>query len=76
MGAETEIRDALTNLIFNAVDAMPEGRRVVARTKVIESPRGDGESARHVCVEVQDTGTGMDEETRRRCLEPFFYDQG
>jgi len=76
MGAETEIRDALTNLIFNAVDAMPEGGVLSLRTKVIESPRGDGESARHVCVEVQDTGTGMDEETRRRCLEPFFTTKG
>ena len=32
MGVESEIREALTNLIFNAVDAMPEGGRIALRT--------------------------------------------
>jgi signal transduction histidine kinase/ActR/RegA family two-component response regulator len=77
-GAEGEIRDALTNLIFNAVDAMPEGGTLTVRTRVGASEaRQDGrESATLVHLEVCDTGTGMDEETKRHCLEPFFTTKG
>ncbi len=75
MGSEVEIRDALTNLIFNAVDAMPEGGTLTVRTRVTASPR-HGAAERQVHVEVTDTGIGMDEETRRRCLEPFFTTKG
>ena len=73
MGAESEIRDALTNLIFNAVDAMPEGGTLTLRT--VAQP-GRGRAAAACSVEVADTGVGMDEETRRRCLEPFFTTKG
>jgi signal transduction histidine kinase len=77
MGAENEIRDALTNLIFNAVDAMPEGGTLGLRTGVVAPlQRPQDESAHHVCVEVSDTGIGMDEPTKRRCLEPFFTTKG
>ena len=73
MGIESEIREALTNLIFNAVDAMPEGGTLILRTRVF----GDvSEPLRQVTVEVSDTGIGMDEEARRRCLEPFFTTKG
>jgi signal transduction histidine kinase len=72
MGAEGEIRDALTNLIFNAVDAMPSGGALTVRTA---AKRAGGDS-QLVIVEVVDTGVGMDEETRRRCLEPFFTTKG
>ena len=67
MGAESEIREALTNLVFNAVDAMPEGGTLTLRT------RCEGE---HVVVEVADTGVGMDDATRRHCLDPFFTTKG
>jgi signal transduction histidine kinase/CheY-like chemotaxis protein len=67
MGSESEIREALTNLVFNAVDAMPEGGTLTVRTRV--APLG-------VVIEVADTGVGMDEETRRRCFEPFFTTKG
>jgi signal transduction histidine kinase/CheY-like chemotaxis protein len=70
-GIESELREALINLVFNAVDAMPEGGTLTLRTKT-----EDGPGARHVQVEVADTGVGMDEETRRRCLEPFFTTKG
>jgi signal transduction histidine kinase/HAMP domain-containing protein len=71
MGDEIELRDALTNLIFNAVDAMPEGGTLTLATSV-----RDGAGLPQVLVEVIDTGIGMDEETRRRCMEPFFTTKG
>jgi signal transduction histidine kinase/ActR/RegA family two-component response regulator len=67
MGAESEIREALTNLIFNAVDAMPEGGTLTLRTQ---------SASQSVELEIIDTGVGMDEDTRRRCLEPFFTTKG
>jgi signal transduction histidine kinase/CHASE3 domain sensor protein/ActR/RegA family two-component response regulator len=77
MGIETELRDALVNLIFNAVDAMPDGGELVLRTSLIQerASRG-GPPAKFVRLEVADTGVGMDEETRRRCIEPFFTTKG
>jgi DNA-binding response OmpR family regulator len=71
-GVDHEIRDALTNLIFNAVDALPHGGVIEVRTSVLNS---DAENPR-VRLEVTDSGIGMDEETRRRCLEPFFTTKG
>jgi signal transduction histidine kinase/ActR/RegA family two-component response regulator len=72
MGDEVELRDALTNLVFNAVDAMPDGGTLGLRTSAnIES---DGRTT--VRIEVSDTGIGMDEDTRRRCIEPFFTTKG
>jgi signal transduction histidine kinase/CheY-like chemotaxis protein len=82
MGAEGEIRDALTNLIFNAVDAMPQGGTLTLRTRLSGAPdgpcRADGSSDAEprVSIEVADTGIGMNEETRRRCLEPFYTTKG
>jgi DNA-binding response OmpR family regulator len=75
-GADNEIRDALTNLIFNAVDAMPEGGVIEVRTSMPTVAAQGGAPTRHVWLEVSDTGVGMDEETRRRCLEPFFTTKG
>jgi signal transduction histidine kinase/ActR/RegA family two-component response regulator len=76
MGAEGEIRDALTNLIFNAVDAMPEGGTLTVCTRAITADTADTPSADHVRVEVSDTGMGMDEDTRRHCIEPFYTTKG
>ncbi|HUI07315.1 MAG TPA: PAS domain S-box protein [Verrucomicrobiae bacterium] len=66
-GNAANLREMLTNLIFNAVDAMPHGGTITIRTR-----RDDD----HVVLEVADTGTGMTEEVRRRCLEPFFSTKG
>jgi PAS domain S-box-containing protein len=71
MGVESELREALINLVLNAVDAVTEGGTITLRT------RAAGLSgSRSVHVEITDTGIGMDEETRRRCLEPFFTTKG
>jgi signal transduction histidine kinase/ActR/RegA family two-component response regulator len=72
MGADNEIRDALTNLLFNAVDAMPTGGTLTIRTYAI-TRHGD---TKYVVIEVIDTGIGMDDDTRRRCLEPFYTTKG
>ena len=66
-GHESELREVLTNLVFNAVDAMPKSGSITLRTKA------DGE---YVRLEVADTGTGMTEDVRQRCLEPFFSTKG
>src|SRR5204862_144228 len=66
-GDESALREVLTNLLFNAVDAMPQGGRVLLETSI--------ENERAV-VRVVDTGTGMTETVRRRCLEPFFSTNG
>jgi PAS domain S-box-containing protein len=79
MGADNEIREALTNLIFNAVDAMPGGGPLTLRTRVAQVKGLHPEEPvvhKFVQVEVIDTGIGMDEDTRRRCLEPFFTTKG
>lgn len=73
IGNEAELREAATNLIFNAVDAMPEGGTITIRTAVTK--RVPAREA-HVLFEVADSGVGMDEMTRQRCLEPFFTTKG
>jgi CheY-like chemotaxis protein len=77
LGVESELREALTNLVFNAVDAMPEGGTLTLTTGEVAQPRGAGDaSPQAVRLEVSDTGVGMDPETKRRCFEPFFTTKG
>jgi PAS domain S-box-containing protein len=68
---ESQVRDALVNLVFNAVDAMPQGGPLTLRTRLAE-----GSGRQIIQLEVVDAGVGMDEDTRRRCLEPFFTTKG
>ena len=70
-GIAAELREALTNLIFNAVDAIV-AKGETEGTITIRTGRRDG----FVFLEVTDTGIGMDEETKRRCIEPFFTTKG
>jgi signal transduction histidine kinase/ActR/RegA family two-component response regulator/HAMP domain-containing protein len=72
LGVESEIREALTNLVFNAVDAMPGGGGFTIRT--CSRTARDGQV--NVIVEVQDEGVGMTPAVRQRCLEPFFTTKG
>ncbi|MEV8213387.1 PAS domain S-box protein [Leifsonia sp. NPDC077715] len=62
-GDETELFQVLVNLVTNARDAMPEGGVLAIRA---------GEHGGKVRIEVRDSGTGMDEVTAGRILEPFF----
>src|SRR4051812_25501219 len=76
-GIDSELREALTNLILNAVDAMPEGGKLIVRTRSAKSEKSsETGGSTHVIVEVTDTGIGMNDETKRRCLEPFFSTKG
>ena len=66
-GTEAGLHDILTNFIFNAVDAMPEGGTISIETQAVED---------QVQITFSDTGTGMDEETKRRVFEPFYMTIG
>ncbi len=70
LGLESEIRQAVINLVFNAVDAMPEGGTLTLRTRERTAPPP------RIILEVRDTGVGMNDEIRRHCLEPFFSTKG
>lgn len=63
----SELREALMNLVFNAVDAMPKGGTITLTSKI------DGDSVR---IAVEDTGTGMSKDVLERCMEPFFTTKG
>jgi signal transduction histidine kinase/ActR/RegA family two-component response regulator len=76
LGVESELREAMINLIFNAVDAMPEGGMLTLRTRIENRADKGGSKLRNVVVEVVDSGIGMDQETRKRCAEPFFSTKG
>jgi len=66
-GRSAEIREVLTNLVLNAMDALPAGGRVVVATRA---------DAGRVIVSVNDSGVGMADEVMRRAFEPFFTTKG
>lgn len=72
LAVEGEVRDALVNLVLNAIDALPGGGRMTVSTRCV---RGD-DGSDQLEVAVTDNGIGMDEDTRRRCMEPFFTTKG
>ena len=67
VGHPPEFREVLTNLIFNAIDAMPGGGKLRFSTACEDGL---------IIVKVSDTGFGMSEEEASRCLEPFFTTKG
>ena len=62
-GIASELREVITNIIFNAIEAMPEGGRLEIRTFLRKG---------RVYIQISDTGIGMTEEVRRKVFEPFF----
>ncbi|HST53520.1 MAG TPA: ATP-binding protein [Pyrinomonadaceae bacterium] len=67
MGDAGELREVLVNMVFNAVDAMPEGGTLTLSTR---------EAGGGVEISVADTGTGMGEDVRTRIFDPFFTTKG
>jgi signal transduction histidine kinase/ActR/RegA family two-component response regulator len=72
-----QLETVLVNLANNARDAMPDGGKLTlsATVEIVEAnapPAEDLQPGRYVRLSVADTGTGMDEATRARALEPFF----
>jgi PAS domain S-box-containing protein len=66
-GSTAELRESITNLIFNAVDALPRGGAIYLRAD---------RQGEHVVVEVSDTGTGIPREVQGRVFDPFFTTKG
>jgi PAS domain S-box-containing protein len=74
-----QLEMAILNLAVNARDAMPEGGTVrisVLAETVGHQHRANLPPGRYLQLSVADTGTGMDEETLRRAIEPFFSTKG
>ncbi|MCU0609426.1 MAG: transporter substrate-binding domain-containing protein [Chitinispirillaceae bacterium] len=67
IGRKTEIHEMLVNMILNAADAMPSGGRLEISTV---------NSGSAVLLTVKDSGTGMSDEVKEKCLQPFFTTKG
>ena len=67
MGDDSELREVLVNMVFNAIDAMPEGGTLTLSTRT---------EADSVVIKVVDTGVGMYPEVRSRIFDPFFTTKG
>lgn len=68
-GDQSQIQQCLLNLMFNALDAMPDGGDLVIRTS-------RDRSAGQVCLDVSDTGTGIPQDILPLIFEPFFSTKG
>ena len=67
MGDPVELREVLVNMIFNAVDAMPQGGELRLSAQ---------EAGERLIVSIADTGTGMPPEVKTRLFDPFFTTKG
>ena len=59
----SELREILTNLIFNSVDAMPEGGTITMRSCEKDS---------NVVLQIEDNGIGMSKDSKKRVFDPYF----
>jgi len=67
MGDDSELREVLVNMVFNAIDAMPEGGTLSLATSIVD---------KEVVITIADTGIGMYPEVRSRVFDPFFTTKG
>ena len=63
LGNPSELREVITNMLFNAIEAMPEGGKIEIRTY---------QKRKQVFIQISDTGIGIPEEVRKKIFEPFF----
>jgi two-component system cell cycle sensor histidine kinase/response regulator CckA len=79
-GDKNQIEQALLNLCVNARDAMANRGTLTFKTRSVSGATlqslGENLEGQYVCVEVTDTGVGMDEKVRTRIFEPFFTTKG
>ena len=78
MADPNQFETALLNLVVNARDAMPGGGRITIGARLWDEGPAEVENVKNgfVCVSVDDTGHGMDEETLSRATEPFYTTKG
>ncbi len=63
IGNASEIREVLTNMVFNSIEALPEGGKIIVKTSMREDD---------ALISVSDNGLGMIEEVKKKVFEPFF----
>ena len=67
LGSPAELREVITNLINNALDAMPRGGAITVKTYT---------ESNHVCIRFEDTGAGIPPHIQERIFDPFFTTKG
>lgn len=67
LGSPSELREVLTNIIFNSIDAMPKGGKIIIETS---------DANKEVQLLVTDTGIGIAKGIKRRIFDPFFTTKG
>ena len=67
MGDDSELREVLVNMVFNAIDAMPDGGTLTLGTETVSDS---------VVIRIADTGVGMYPEVRSKIFDPFFTTKG
>jgi len=63
VGDAAELREALLNIIFNAMDAMPRGGKITIKSKQENSS---------IVLSISDTGIGIPKEIKKKLFDPFF----
>ena len=67
LGDSSDMRNALTNIIFNAIDAMPSGGVLIIKSRKVD---------KYIHIDIKDTGIGMTDDTIERVFDPFFTTKG